>query len=214
MFSFAAFFVYFRAESGQPVWPASQVLQRRDLRFADSTLRVLYQIGYESVEHALQGLVELQLLRYSGILLLGLAVKPVEDADLAPNLRHREQLRFIAVIQVGGVVGDLIGKVYELRLQRRAQVEQVLRELGMLADRIIAGVLDDAFPHFESEIQPAKVGVADFEVFNNAQRLKIVVKEFAMLPHQSVERVLARMAEWRMPNVMHQGQGLNQIDVK
>jgi len=41
-----------------------------------------------------------------------------------------------------------------------------------------------------------------------------VVEEEAVLVHGSVEGLLAGMAEWRMANVMHQGEGLNQIDIK
>jgi len=38
-------------------------------------------------------------------------------------------------------------------------------------------VFDDAFTHFESQVEPAKGGIALFEIFHDAQRVQIVVEE-------------------------------------
>jgi hypothetical protein len=41
--------------------------------------------------------------------LLGLAEKIFEDWDARADLFKREQVRFVSVIQVGGVVADFVG---------------------------------------------------------------------------------------------------------
>jgi hypothetical protein len=40
---------------------------------------------------------------------------------------------FVAVVEVGGVVGDFVGEVDELSFERRALVEQIFGELGMFS---------------------------------------------------------------------------------
>ena len=70
-------------------------------------------------------------------------------------------------------------------------------------------MLDDAFAHFESEVQPAKIGVAGFKVFHNAQRVQIMVEAVAVGAHSGVERLFPGMAERRMANIMRQRQSLD-----
>ena len=125
-----------------------------------------------------------------------------------------QKLGLKAVVQIGGVVGNFVGQVDELRLQRRPQVQQVLRQLRMLGRAVIVRVLDDAFTHLERQIQSAKLGVAQLHFFHRAQRLQVVIEELALLPHQQVERTLAGMPERRMTDVVHQRQRLGQIDVQ
>ena len=56
----------------------------------------------------------------------------LEKTYAVRNLLDRQQARFVAVVQVGGVVSNLVGQVDELRLQRRPLVEQILGQFGML----------------------------------------------------------------------------------
>ena len=39
-----------------------------------------------------------------------------------------QQVRFVAVVEVGGVVGNLVDEIDQLRFERRALVEQIFRE--------------------------------------------------------------------------------------
>ena len=55
----------------------------------------------------------------------------LEKVHAVGDLLDRQQARFVAVVEVGGVVGDLVGQVDELGFERRTLVEQVLGEFGM-----------------------------------------------------------------------------------
>src|SRR3954470_11548998 len=79
---------------------------------------------------------------------------------------------------------------------------------------IITRMFHDTFADFESEVQPAKIGIAQLEIFHDAESVQVVVEDVAMRAHRGVERFLPGMAEGRMPNVMHQRERLNQIDVQ
>ena len=149
-----------------------------------------------------------------GILRFGLDVIALEDRHALANLRQLQQLGLEAIVKVGGVVGNLVGQIDELRLQRRPQIEQVFGQLGMLGGAVIVRVLDDALADFEGQVQAAKLRVAQLHLLDRAQRLQVVVEELAMLAHQQVERALAGVPERRMPDVVHQRQRLGQVDIQ
>ena len=79
---------------------------------------------------------------------------------------------------------------------------------------VIARVFDDALANFEGEVQAAKGGVALFKIFDDAQRVQVVVKEKAMVAHGRVERLFSGVAEWGMAEVMHQRERFRQIYIK
>src|SRR2546429_7656930 len=68
----------------------------------------------------------------------------------------------------------LVDPVDELRLERRAQVEEILLKLRKFSFGIIARMFDDAFAHFKREIETGKIQVALLEVLDNAKRVQIV----------------------------------------
>ena len=76
------------------------------------------------------------------------------------------------------------------------------------------GVFDDAFADLEGQVQAAKGCVANLEVLDDAQRVEIVIEEKSLLPHDRVQGLLACVPERRMPNVVDQCQGLDQINVQ
>ena len=121
---------------------------------------------------------------------------------------------FVAVVEVGGVVGDFVGQVDQLGFERRALVEQIFGEFGMFFRVVVVRVLDDAFAHFEGQVQAAEGGVALFEIFDDAEGVQVVVEEEAVLAHGGVERFFAGVAEGRMADVVDQGQGFGEIDVE
>jgi hypothetical protein len=84
---------------------------------------------------------------------------------------------FEGVVEVGGVVGDLVGQVDELGFEGRALVEQIFGQFGMVFGGVIVRVFDDAFADFEGEIQAAEGGVALFEIFDDAQGVQVVVED-------------------------------------
>src|SRR5271165_1393141 len=84
----------------------------------------------------------------------------------------------------------------------------------MILGVVIMRVLDDAFAHFEGQIQAAKRGVAEFEVFDNPERVKIVVEGKALGAHGGVEGFFAGVAERWMADVVHEGQRFHQVGVE
>ena len=158
--------------------------------------------------------MNLSLVADGGELPLNLAEVAVEDCDLAANVVEFEQMRLVAIVKVGGVVGDLVGMVDELGFERRALVEQVFGQFGILGGEVIVRVLDDAFANLEGEVQAGMRGVTLLEVFDDAQRVKIVVEALAVLAHRQVESALAGMSEGRMADVMHQGEGFDEAFIE
>ena len=84
----------------------------------------------------------------------------------------------------------------------------------MLGGAVVVRVLDDALAHLEGQVETAELGVAKLEVFDDAQRLQVVVEELAVTLHAGIEGALSGVPERRMPDVMHQRQGLDEIDVQ
>ncbi len=121
---------------------------------------------------------------------------------------------FVAVIEVGGVVSNLVGQVDQLGLKRRPLIEQILSQFGKLAGGVVVRVLDDAFPHFKRQVQAAKTSIAHLKILDDTQRVQVVIEEGSMLSHSCVQSFFAGMAKGRMSNVVHQGQGLHQIHVQ
>ena len=75
-------------------------------------------------------------------------------------------------------------------------------------------VLDDALADFEGQVQSAKSSVAEFEVFDNAQRVQVVIERKPVLAHGGVERLFSRVAERRMAEIVHQCERFHQIGVQ
>ena len=74
-------------------------------------------------------------------------------------------------------------------------------------------VLEDALSRFERQVEPVEAAVAFLEQVDDAQRLQVVL-EAAVLAHAFVERVLARVAERRVPEVVRERDGLAELLVQ
>ena len=142
-----------------------------------------------------------------------LAIKAFKHRHARADLLQRKQACLVAVIEVGGGVGDFVGEIDELRFERRAAIQQILGQLRVLFGTVIVGMLDDAFAHFKGEIEAAKGGVAQLEIFDDAQSVQVVIEEKTVLAHGVVEGFFAGMPERGMADVVHQGESLHQIDV-
>ena len=123
-------------------------------------------------------------------------------------------MRFKAVIQIRGVVGDLVGKINELCFQGRPLLQQVVGQLWEFFGGVVTRVLDDALAHLKGQVQAAKGRVALLEILYDAQGVQIVVEPQAMLAHGRVESFLPRVSKGRVADVMHQGEGFDQIDIQ
>ena len=137
-----------------------------------------------------------------------------EEGYVGAELFELDQMRFVAVVEVGGVVGDFIDEVDELSLERRALVEEIFGELGMFRGGIVAGMFDDSFADFESEIEPRKIQVALLKMFDDVERVQIVIEALAEFAHAQVELLFAGVAEGRMADVVDERERFGEIGVE
>ncbi len=79
---------------------------------------------------------------------------------------------------------------------------------------VIVRVLNDALAYFEGQIQTSECGISLFEIFDDAQGVKIVVERESVLAHSGVEGLLSGMAERRMADVVNEGESFGEIDVE
>ena len=175
----------------------------------DLVLQIADQVPHHTIEDPFHCFVELQLLHGLGVGALGIAIKTVKSGNPSANLLKGEQAGLIAVVEIGCVVRDFVGQIDELRLQRRALIEQIFRQLGKLFDRVIVRVLDDAFAYFESKVEPAEGGIAQLKVFDDAQGMQVMVEEKSVLAHDGVQRFFAGVSERWVTDVVDQGQSFD-----
>ena len=81
----------------------------------------------------------------------------------------------------------------------------------MLQQRAV--VFDQPLQSLPRQIEPVVVGVALLQTGDDAQRLRIMVEAAEGL-HDLLQRILARMAEGRVAQIMRQRQSLRQILVE
>ncbi len=159
---------------------------------------------------------------------------PHEVADKrngGAKLGEREQAGAQAVIDVVGVIGDIVSDRRGLRLEARMMAEvQRLRPVisedgGRDAVRPVAlgrravgvdertVVLDEAGKRRPGQVKPIEVGVAALELGDDAQGLAVVV-EAAVPGHRGVERVFPGMPEGGVAEVVAKRDRLGKVVVK
>ncbi len=94
-----------------------------------------------------------------------------------------EKLGFEGIVKICGVVCNFIDPVDELRFEGRAQIEKVFGQLRNFRGGIIVRMLDDPFTNFKREIQAGKIEVALFELFDDTERVQIVIETTAVRAH-------------------------------
>ncbi len=83
----------------------------------------------------------------------------------------------------------------------------------MLERRVIARVLDDALACSQRQVQPSVSRIALLKALDDAQRMKIVIKSQTVMAQAIIQRTFPCMPERRMPDVMHQGKRLGEVDI-
>src|SRR6202790_2959664 len=104
-----------RAERRQALGVTPNIFQRTHAGRFPTLRRVRNQVSDKSIENALKRLVKNQLLGDVGVLVLGQPKMALKQINAIRNLLDREQPRFVAIVEIGGVVGNLVGKVDKLR---------------------------------------------------------------------------------------------------
>ena len=129
-----------------------------------------------------------------------------------------EQAGAKAVVDVVVVVGDVVGDRRHLRLQPRPAAKLEV-EAGIGLGQRPAGlrhrpvVLGQPFQRFPAQIEAVEADVGRLQPRHQPDGVGVVV-EAAGLRHRRLQRVLARMAERRVAEVVGEAQGLGQILVE
>ena len=135
------------------------------------------------------------------------------------QLFQGDQSRAHAIVDVVRVVGDLVGEIAQLRFQTRLtpfeEAQPDAARLGVLQLLRIRprAVFQDAFARFECEVQAVEVGIALFQPVDHAKALQVEF-EPAVRVHALVQRILARVAERGVSQVVCQRDGLDQVFVQ
>ena len=120
------------------------------------------------------------------------------------------------------VVGDVIGERRDLRFDAGERVQAKVDHLVELLNRFRkkfalrlrtrerSVVLDDSLQRLPGQVQPVELGIAGFELRDEAKRMGVVVKA-TVRRHRSRKRVLACMPERGVAQVMRQRQRLGEI---
>ena len=139
--------------------------------------------------------------------------RPEEQRRLA-DLLKRENSGVQSIIEIGGEVSNLVGEVDQLRFKRRKQIEIVGGELGVFLRFVIARVLHNSLANGEGQVEPAKAGIALFKPRDDAQGVQIVVEAEPVGTKRAVESLFARVAKWRMADIVREGEGLGKLRIQ
>ena len=101
-----------------------------------------------------------------------------------------------------------------MRFERRLLVQPVFRKLRVEFRVVVARVLDNAFAHLEGQVQAGKLRVLLLEGFDDAHGVQVVVKAVVIAFHEPAQDGFARVAEGRMPHVVHQRQRFHQVGIE
>src|SRR5712664_2536951 len=205
---------YRLAETGKTLGSTTNIVRGGNARRKDPLLGGFEQVRSQRVQNALESLVEFQLFACAGMRGVHLIVDLAKKRYFLAQRPYIEKLGFQSVVEIGGVVRDFIHPVDELCLERRAQIEKVFGKLRKFRAGIIARMLDDALAHFEGEIQSGKIEIALFELFDDAQRVQIVIEIATVRAHQFVKLSLAGVAEGRMANVVNESESFGELGVQ
>src|ERR1700733_4313717 len=211
---FAVLASYFRREGSDAIRKAANVFDCFDAAFKHSTRGVVDQVGRQAIENLLERFVEFEFAAALGIAAVDLRVCIIEDGHFGAQQFEIEQARFETVVEVGGVVSDFVNEIDELGFQRRLLVQKIFSERGKIRGGIISRMLDDAFAHFEGEIESGKIEVALLELFDDAKRVEIVIEAVASLAHSEIELLFARVAEGRVSDIVDESERFGQASVE
>src|SRR5260370_6773155 len=150
----------------------------------NALLGSLNEISCQSIKNAFEGFVEYEFFACTGMRGNDLRITFAKKSDFLAQHSEIEKLSFEGIVDVRGVVGNFVDPVDELRFERRPQIQQVFGELRKFCGGIIARMLDDTFANFKREIQAWKINITLLALFDDTQRVQIVIKAAAMCAHQ------------------------------
>jgi ribose transport system substrate-binding protein len=202
------------AESGEAIGRLTHLREGHKVAGGYPFSHFADQVGDQYVHHPLEGLAGAE----SGWGLRELAqhriVTASKQGHARADLLQRENPGIHAVVEIGRQIGDLVGEIDQLCLERGPQAEEIFRQLRMLPRVVVARVLDDAFADAEREIEAAERSVAFLKPGHDAQRVEIVIEAQPPGAQCLVQRLFAGMTEWRVAYVVDQRKRLGQIGIQ
>jgi len=208
-FELEMFLAHGVAEAHQRRGQRSHGIDIRRRRDSDGVAGRIDQVIDDVVDHASHDLVDQPARRQVRITCGNRIVLAAEDRDFL-ELVEPEQAGAKSVVDVVVVVGDLVGEIRELSLESGlASFEETAPHLAQRARVRRRAVLEDSLARLERQIQTRKLGISFLELVYHAQGLEVVL-ETAELAHAFVQRVLARVTEWRVPEIVRKADGLGQ----
>ena len=191
----------------------AHVVDSTRLMLRDQCPAAFGQVGHERVDHAPDRFVNQAAVQKGRILGFD-RIKMPREYPHRRQLLDRYQARTQSVVDVMIVVGDFVGQIGNLRFQRGPLFpDEAFADFPQLLRVFEGAVLQDSFTGLETQIQPFEGGIALLQHIDDTQRLQVVL-EAAVVFHAFVERVLAGVAEGRMPEVVRQRNGFDQVFVE
>src|ERR1700693_1946485 len=121
---------------------------------------------------------------------------------------------FEAVVQIGGVIGDLVHEIDELRFKRRSLIETVLGEKRKISNGVILGMFDDSLADFEGQVQAREIEIALLKPLDDPRCMEIVLEAVAVLAHAEVELTFAGVPERGMSDVVDERERFGELRVE
>lgn len=202
------------AETRKPAWGEANVLRGCGSGGKYALVRSLDEIRGELIEDESERCVEFQLFATGGVCGIDLSVRIGKNWRFLLQGIEVEKLSLTSVVEVRRVVCNFIHQIDELAFERRAKIEQVLGEIWEFRGGVIVRVLDDSFANLEGEIQAREIEIWTFELFDDAERLEIVIEARAVNAHELVQLMFTCVSERRMPDVMDESKSLDKVRVE
>jgi len=171
------------AKAGKPAWGAANVVNSSGSGRKHAMASGFDEIRGKTIKHAYESGVEFELLAPGGVSGIDRSIGFGENRDFVSQSFEIEKAGFTRVIKVRRVVRNFIDPINKLAFQRRTKVEQILGKMGEFLGGVIMGMLDNALADFKGEIQAREFEIGALELFDDAERLKIVIETRAMGAH-------------------------------
>ena len=112
------------------------------------------------------------------------------------------------------VVGNLIGPIRQLGFQPRLPpLEKVPAQVPQRPGALGRAMLQDSLARLEGQVQPAECRVPVLQTIHHAQRLEIVLEASERL-HALIERILSRVTERRVTEIVGEADRLGQVFIE
>ena len=174
------------------------------------------QIGHQRIHQPLERFIEVKLFVRCRILPLHRAKEPVKQRQAFADDAARSRVwTSYPSSRSAAVVSNLVRDIDQLGFERWPLVQAVFAEFRKLVGRVIARVLDDAFPNFEGQIEAGEVGIFLLEGSPRcASACRLWSKPSSCFCIMLSSAPSPDMAKGRVAHVMHQRQRFHQVGVQ